>query len=537
MPAGELNVVVGGGNPLNRPDARQPLEKFEGAYSYEDTFAKSLVEAVPVTAIAPTLRRRAYRTANKAKPNDPNTKSAEGQAATGYNLLDVARPPYNLDYLAKISEVSSANYAAIRAKVSNIIGLGYELVITERTRIKMDGLEGDRKARAAKRVALARLDVKDWLEGCCKGSDFIDVLTDVWTDYEATGNGYIEIGRKANGDIGYIGHLPATTMRVRRARDGFVQIVGDKVVFFRQFGDQKTKDPIGEDPRPNEIIHIKKYSSTNGYYGVPDVVAALPAVAGNHFAELYNLEYFENKAVPRYIIKTKGPQLSPAHQAKLAEFFAANVKGQNHRTVYVPLPPDEKDVKNDFEIVPVEVGVQDSSFTNYHKINLQTVLMVHRVPLTKVTMPESTTLGAAKDFDKTFKEQTCQPEQDRLEKRVNKILKEYTDMFEINLNELSLTDEAEQAKIDEVYIKNDVFLANEVRERKGLSDIADGDKSFSEKQRDAAEASRKDPTAQQRAETAAQQRGSRERDARRRVGGTDSRGLARNPAGEGRSVD
>jgi len=57
-----------------------------------------------------------------------------------------------------------------------------------------------------------------------------------YTDVQATGNGYLEVGRKVNGDIGYLGHIPATTMRVRRLKDGYVQIIGQKVVYFRNFG-------------------------------------------------------------------------------------------------------------------------------------------------------------------------------------------------------------------------------------------------------------------------------------------------------------
>lgn len=523
-PVDKLNVVIGTGN---------PLDKLGGSYGNTDIFEKSLVEAVPTKALSQSLKRKAYR----KKKDEPNTKDASLEPSSGYQLLDVARPPYNLDYLARVSETSAPNYASIRAKASNIVGLGYELIVTERVRINMDEKRGSARSRAQRRVALARVDVKEWLEACCKNSDFLDVLNDVWVDYESTGNGYIEIGRKVTGEIGYIGHISSTTMRVRKAKDGFVQIVGDKVVFFRNYGDSETEDPVGEDKRPNEVIHIKKYSPTNGYYGVPDIVAAMSAVAGNHFAEKYNLEYFENKAVPRYIIKTKGPQLSQENQVKIAEFFSANVKGQNHRTVYVPLPPDTTDQKNDFEILPVETGIQDSSFTNYHKVNLQTILMVHRVPMTKISMPDSTTLGAAKDFDKTFKEQVLAPEQDRLQRRISRIISEYTDIFELSLNELSLTDEETQAKIDDTYIKNDVLTPNEVRTRKGLSEIADGDKTFSQKQRDTANATGKDPTAQQRAEDKAQQLGTRARDGRRALNTTDSSGNARNAQGDGPVVD
>ena len=62
--------------------------------------------------------------------------------------------------------------------------------------------------------------------------DFIETLIKVWVDYLTVGNGYMEIGRNRNGTIGYVGHIPAVFVRVRRARDGFVQRAAAKFIFF-----------------------------------------------------------------------------------------------------------------------------------------------------------------------------------------------------------------------------------------------------------------------------------------------------------------
>jgi len=44
------------------------------------------------------------------------------QAISGYAMFDLIEPPYNQEYLSKIYEVSTYNYAAINAKVANIVG-------------------------------------------------------------------------------------------------------------------------------------------------------------------------------------------------------------------------------------------------------------------------------------------------------------------------------------------------------------------------------------------------------------------------------
>jgi capsid portal protein len=196
----------------------------------------------------------------------------------------------------------------------------------------------DQRTRAQRKVERVKTQLVEWLEDLNDEDTFTHVLEKAMIDYESTGNGYIEIGRKINGDIGYIGHIPATTVRVRRLRDGYIQIVNQKVVFFRNFQDIKAPNPVGTDPRPNELIHIKKYSPKNTYYGVPDVVSAATSVVGDQLAAKYNIDYFENKAVPRYIVTLKGAKLSSDAEDKLFRFLQSGLRGQNHRTLYIPLP-------------------------------------------------------------------------------------------------------------------------------------------------------------------------------------------------------
>jgi len=112
--------------------------------------------------------------------------------------------------------------------------------------------------------------------------------------------------------------------------------------------------PVTGDGTPNEVIHLKKYSPLNSFYGVPDIVAAMSAVAGDEFAARFNLDYFENKAVPRYVIIVKGGALSLPSQKTIVEFFETGLKGKHHRTLFIPLPADEADRKTSFEMEPVE---------------------------------------------------------------------------------------------------------------------------------------------------------------------------------------
>jgi len=280
-----------------------------------DPFKVDGEELRKINGLGSSFRRKMGRDLQKRFVGIDGTATQQNllaQAITGYAMFDLIEPPYNLEYLSKIYEISPYNYAAINAKVSNIVGLGYSFEETGKTKDALDEIDDPKQLeRARNKINRIKRDLEQWLESVNEEETFTETLVKAYVDLEATGNGYIEIGRTVAGNIGYIGHIPAKTMRVRRLRDGFIQLLYGKAVYFRNFGDLSTENPIaGAEDRPNEVIHLKKYTPTNNYYGIPDIIAAQNAMAGNEFAGKYNLDYFENKAVPRYIITVKGAKLS-----------------------------------------------------------------------------------------------------------------------------------------------------------------------------------------------------------------------------------
>lgn len=473
-------------------------------------------------------KRRSLTAMEKRYTGKENSKSKriEDDIITGYNAFEVVAPPYNMDYLAKLYEKSAPHYSAVNAKVSNIVGLGFDFVPSNVTNQVLNERGDDKEwlKKFNKKLQKARVQLLDLFDSMNAEDEFSEVLQKVWKDYEATGNGYIEIGRQDNGTIGYIGHVPSKTIRIRRQRDGFIQIIANKAVFFRNLG-KTDENPLGGDDKPNELIHIKKYSPSSTFYGVPDIISALSAVAGNEFSTKYNLDYFENKAVPRHVIILKGATINPRLAKNILEFFETGLKGQNHRSLFVPLPGDTPDKKVSLEIEPVEAGVQDASFNNYRKANLSEILMAHRVPLSKVSTAEGTALAVARDADKTFKENVCQPEQKIAEKKLNKIVSEFTDLFKIKLNEMALTDENTQSQIDERRRKTGTETANEQRLRRGQPAIEGGDELVD-----------LNVQAKKIASDAAAE-GNRERDSQRSASATDSAGEGRNSKGSGRASD
>ena len=455
-----------------------------------DPFSKSLEKIKTYGGLSATTKRRLTRQIQKTaglgivgedKPLAEGKGGARSKAridkyATGYGAFDVVEPPYNLDYLAKLYEISPAHKAAVDAKVTNIVGLGYQFAESEILKERMSNIESeDDLNEARKSMSRAKKSLNRWLDSLNDDDTFIEVLRKAITDYETIGDGYIEVGRTVSGEIGYVGHIPATTIRRRIHKDGYVQIVAGVTMFFRNFQDLNTENPIGDDQRPNEIIHFSKYTPTNSYYGVPDIIAARNAVAGEEFASRFNLDYFEHKAVPRYIVVVKNAKLSAESEKKLVNFLQTGLKGQHHRTIYVPLPADTEGKQVEFKLEPVEASITDASFTKYKEINRDEIMMAHRVPLTQVGMNKGAGVGGARDSARMFKEQVCRPIQDIIEKRFQPFFKEKTNAFKFSLVELTLTDEETSSRIRERELRWDVITPNEVRDMKGMSPIDGGD--------------------------------------------------------------
>ena len=492
---------------------------------FEDPFSKSWDEIKKSEGLGENFRRKASRLEKSfTGMDDAKSKKLDPLDLTGYSLFQIVQPPYNMLYLAQLYDISPYHHSAVNAKVANVVGLGYKFEETFRVTQKVQDVIDDPKKldKLRTKIEAGKVELREYLESMNSDDSFLENMKKVYTDLEATGNAYLEVGRTATGKIGYLGHIPVTTMRIRRHRDGFVQVVYNRYTFFRNFGDTETPDQIGTDPQPNEVIHFKKFTPSNTYYGIPDILSAKNAVAGDEFAQRFNLDYFENKAVPRYIITVKGAKLTADSERKLLEFFQTGLKGRNHRTLYIPLPSDGEQGRVEFNMEPIEAGIQDSSFRNYAVENRDRILLSHRVPVSKLGMPANVSLANAKDADKTFKEQVCRPRQEELEFKINLIIKEFTDAFVLRFNELALTDEETQSRIDDRYLKDQVITPNEVRSRRGMAPLQGGDDVLIINPKVAQDA-------------ASDANGNKTRSQDRVLNAPDKMGTGRNPKGDGRT--
>lgn len=407
------------------------------------------------------------------------SKFLDPEQVYGYSLYNVVEPPYDLETLGSLYDSSGILRAVVDARVMNTVGLGYEWEPTLKAKKQVQKASGDTKSSEKIRDAhqKEKESLNDLFDTLNEDEALIETLIRVWLDVLSLGNGYMEIGRSLNGKIGYIGHVPSMLVRVRRPRDGFVQKYNQRAVFFRNFGDEETSDPINGDDRPNEMLHFKMYSPNNNFYGIPPSVAVLTALIGDKFAKEFNIDYFENKAIPRYAIILKGVKLSESSKRELIQYFRNEVKGKNHGTLVIPIPATiGTNNDSDIRFEKLEADIQDASFDKYRKMNRDEVVSVYRVPPTKVGVYDNANLAVSRDADKTFKSQVVGPDQVIAEKKINRVVKEFTDLFKIKLSSLDVLDEDLRSRIYDRYARIEVMDPNEIRTAIGMQPREGADK-------------------------------------------------------------
>lgn len=397
---------------------------------------------------------------------------------TGYGVFDVVTTPYDLDALASLYDENAILRAVIDARSANTVGLGYEWIPTSKAAKQTEKAAKDDakvgRVRAAHQKEIERLNIL--FEDLNEEETIQETWSKMWIDVLTLGNGYLEIGRTRGGKVGYVGHIPAGDLRVRRQRDGFVQLTNTtkRAVFFKNFGDTDGKNSVTDDASPNEILHFKYYSPNHTYYGIPPSVSALAAIVGDKFAKEYNIDYFENKAVPRYAIIIKGVKLSEKSKKELIAYFKNEVKGKNHGTLVIPLPSSIGGQEADVRFEKLEVEVQEGSFDQYRKSNRNEVIMAYRVPPTKATVFDDANLAVSRDADKTFRSQVCGPDQVVIEKKLNRIVKEFTDLFSLELSKLDLIDDDIKSRVHDRYLRTAVLTPNEVRQDLNMAPLDGG---------------------------------------------------------------
>lgn len=389
---------------------------------------------------------------------------ASGVLQFGSFTVDSLPAPYDPLFLCKLYEHANSLRQNVDAYKTNIDGFGHvfepiielresgaremvaDAIYLEReervrtgTENSLDGMtaptpeEIDKKIEELRyRMRIEKARVESFFDNCVAEESFISLRRKTREDVEVTGNGYWEVIRNSAGMISQFVHMPSRSVRVAKDKSKlvavsqhvrigtlayrtevykrrfrrYVQIGGDKPVFFKEYGDTtivsqtsgkeyesgaKLMAEEGMDAREaNEVFHFKVHSVRNSAYGVPRWIGNLLSVLGSRSAEEVNLAYFDNKSIPPMAILVSGGRLGDDSVKRIQDFVEINIKGKKnfHKILVIEAETSAGAIglQDNAASMRVEIKqltdaqLKDGLFRDYDAANMDKVGMGFRLP-------------------------------------------------------------------------------------------------------------------------------------------------------------
>lgn len=400
-----------------------------------------------------------------------STKRLEGshklKPSGSFGMYDIMNKPYDVDTLISLAEVNTYHARCVKTKVTDTVGLGWRIEPSD------DEQATDKKKQK---------EIRMWFEQCNPDLTFEEIMVLAMSDFEHTGDAYISIVREPNGNLKGLDYIPSATMWRHRDEMRYVQMIDSKRRWFIRAGtglqvDYETgeiKKSIPYERRGNEVIPLRNPSPKDDYYGVPDIVPALRAIYGDMERAEYNIDFFENYAIPTYAVTVTGAELDDTMIETIREYFS-NLKENRYATLVIAVAgPNGENVEIKFEKLAVDV--QDASFVTYRKNNRDEVLTAHGVPSYRLGINETGSLGGntAHESTKIYKASVIKPRQKMVESRINRYILSELDKsgkWRFKFEEIDIEDEIKNTEIDIKLFSVGALTPNEIRQARGWDRI------------------------------------------------------------------
>jgi PBSX family phage portal protein len=404
----------------------------------------------------------------------PSSRQLEELEKIGFGA-QVVEPPFDLSKLYDWIYLNPLHGACVQQKTIDVVERGYQIA-------RAPGLPEEAEPDEAQRLRL-----QAFLDAPNPEETFTDIVPKWVTDWEAVGNGYLEAIRGPNQQLA-VYHMPAPTVRVRRHPEGYVQVRGGRRRYFKRYGDERAIDNrtgreaeagLALEHVASEVLHLKLYTHLSEFYGAPQWLGALAAMLGSQKAHEFNIEFFDNRAVPAYAVLVKGGRLSKESRDYIETFFREQLKGQHHRTVVLEALPGVAGTTVQVALEPLAVEVRDASFRLFKLDNATEILVAHKMPPYRVGWAVVGSLGGATAAEMTqiYKESVVKPRQSRLEAVLNRLFRDVLQVtdWELRFQEIDVRDEVRDMELAERRVRLGAWSPNDVAEHLGKEPVPGGD--------------------------------------------------------------
>lgn len=430
--------------------------------------------------------------AEKTAELQSNAQMPEDNFAGMYLAADgtgsVIAPPYCPTRLQTLVNENNTLGQCVSAMEVNIDGTGFVIERKDNTTKEKD-VEADR--------------LTSFLKQPYPGKSFVSIRRLLRRDIESCGWGTLEVIRNAKGELMFINHVFANTMRLVKLgnpvvvpkkvnRNGvdvtvnmavrervFVQKLDglNTPMYFKEYGASRDLDKmtgqwaepgkrLPANRRATEILYFTKTPDVRTPYGVPCWVNQLPSVLGSRKAEEYNLEFFDSGGIPPVLVFLAGGALSKETRTTLEQIFTAKHKTKARGAVVEVAPTGgslDSSAKADVKVERFGAERQnDSMFENYDSKCEGRVRSAFRLPPMFIGKAEDYSFATAYTSYTLAEAQVFQPEREEFDTIINTtIMAELSSDYVLRSLPMSIKDIENQLKALELVLKTNAVTAED----------------------------------------------------------------------------
>lgn len=436
-----------------KPKRKATASKAKKAVKQETTpISKSQKSAMAA------IRTRVIKVGTPVAKAGGATKTTDENELISFGARNTIQPPYDPAVLMQLPENNTILEQCIAAMEINIDGFGQKMM---RRPMSKEFVESNKLE-----IETERLLLNNFFRNAIQDISFTRFRRQIRRDMEVTGNGYMEMITEPTDETKLCGFGRIQPSQIRVVSDQrrklieykrkelvaeidekgnltwgyqsvksfkrfhrFVQIVGTKRRYFKEFGDPRLMDYrtgffITEDKADDfdkkfeagSILHLK-INEDRGAYGIPRYVGNMFSIYGSRAAEESNFFTFKNNNIPSMALMVSNGQLTDGSVERIQEFVTDQVQGDaNYSSMLVieaepsfESGQDQSQVRIDIKPLK-EAQHTDELFQNYDKNNRTKIRMAFRLAPLYVGDTEKLNKATGEIARRVTEEQVFEPE-------------------------------------------------------------------------------------------------------------------------------
>jgi len=368
--------------------------------------------------------------------------------------LQLISHQFDPEFHSKLPKYMGILGVCVEAMETNVGGLGYDFIrrVPEKDMTDQERAEADEEYDAL-------ISLFDHIN---PDLTFIDLRRRMQNNKELTGFSAIEVIRDNVGDVREFHLIPSLNFFMTRRDDEFtdydelirnkqtgqynvqirrkrfrryVQQINSKKIYFKEVGDPRPISAIDGKPRSgdlqaNEVIFDNNYCNYCPY-GIPRWVGNYLRILGHRKSEETNYFYFQNRAMPEYVIMVSGGHLTDA-SIRMLETRLEQLRGSENWGKPLVIEAEGEDIgaMQGESVTPVRIELKpltadtitDALFQNYQKSAEQAVRLSFRLPPIFIGASEDTRYANALQSINVAENQVFRPERLSFDSKINRFI-------------------------------------------------------------------------------------------------------------------